>query len=51
MTYRVVEKDMRGNVLSVIATGKTERNAEAIADMAAFRRGVEESFFAVEPEL
>jgi len=33
----------------VIATGKTERNAEAIVDMAAVRNGVETEYFTTEP--
>lgn len=48
--YRVVEKDMSGNPVRVIAEGKTFLNAEAIVAMAVIRRGVEESFFAIEEE-
>ena len=49
--FRVVEVRIRdGVILSVLAEGKTERNAEAIASMAVVRRGVEQSFFRVELE-
>jgi hypothetical protein len=33
----------------VIATGKSERNAEAIVDMAVMRRGVDHHFFKTAP--
>ncbi len=36
-----------GEVLAFMAESKTKRNAEAVRDMAVYRRGVEESFFAV----
>ena len=48
--YRVIEKDMSGKPIRVIAKGKTEANAEAIVVMAVIRRGVDESFFAIEEE-
>lgn len=33
----------------IIATSKTEKNAEAIVEMAAIRRGVENHFFTTAP--
>ena len=36
-----------GKVLGFMAENKTEKNAEAVLQMAVCRRGVEESFFAV----
>lgn len=36
-------------VISVVAEGKTKRNADAIEDMAVMRRGCEDSFFSTVP--
>ena len=50
MKFRVVERDMHGNVIRVMATDKTAKEAQAFADMAVVRRGVEASYFAVEEQ-
>jgi hypothetical protein len=36
-----------GKVLSFMTENKTEKNAEAVVQMAVYRRGVENSFYAV----
>lgn len=36
-----------GKVVAFMTENKTEKNAEAVVKMAIYRRGVEESFFAV----
>lgn len=46
MTFDVVEVELREpHHVRIIASGKTEKNAEAIVNMAVMRRGVEHSFF------
>lgn len=43
--YDVVAVNLVTNTVRVIASGKTQENAEAIENMAVMRRGVEEEFF------
>ena len=47
--FDVIEKDFKGNRVSVIAQEKTKENAEAIVEMAVIRRGVENTFFTTRP--
>lgn len=47
--FDVIAVNIETNKVRMMATGKTERNAEAIEQMAVMRRGVEEEFFASVP--
>lgn len=47
--YDVVAVNLETKAERIIATEKTERNAEAIVDMAAIRRGVEGEYFVKRP--
>lgn len=47
--FDVVAVNMKTNKVRIIAAAKTERNAEAIENMAVQRRGVEEEFFNTVP--
>ena len=43
--FNVVAVNIKTKQERIIAENKTERNAEAIVNMAVMRRGVEEEFF------
>jgi hypothetical protein len=48
MLFDVIEVCIEsGKVLGFMTEGKTEKNAEAVVRMAVYRRGVENSFYAV----
>jgi hypothetical protein len=47
--FNVVAVNIKTGARRIIAERKTERNAEAIVDMAVMRRGVDEEFFTTEP--
>ncbi len=49
--FNVYAQNIRTGERRLLAEGKTERNAEAIVDMAVIRRGVEEEFFFAERAL
>ena len=49
MKYNVFAQNLKTSAKRIIAENKTQKAAEAIVDMAAMRRGVEEEFFFVEP--
>ncbi len=50
MSYRVIARSLADGSTRVIASGKTEADAEAIVMMAVGRRGVDEECFYAEPE-
>ena len=43
--YDVIAVNLDNSRVRLISEGKTEKNAEAIIEMAVIRRGVEEEFF------
>ena len=43
--FDVVAVEFKTNKITIMASGKSERNAEAIEKMAIMRRGVENQFF------
>jgi len=46
--FDVIEVSIKsGKVTAFMAENKTKRNAEAVEKMAVYRRGVEDSFYAV----
>lgn len=45
----VVAVDLVTDTVRIMAENKTERNADAIVNLAVMRRGVDEEFFAVVP--
>lgn len=47
--FDVVAVNIQTKAERIIETRKTKRNAEAIVDMAAMRRGVDEEFFTTKP--
>lgn len=47
--YDVVAVNIKTTKVRLMAENKTERNAEAIVNMAIMRRGVEEEFFTEVP--
>jgi hypothetical protein len=47
--YDVVRVNDETGIVSVIATGKTEKDAEAVFKLAVFRQGCDEAFFAEVP--
>ena len=47
--YDVIAVNVETNTERFIAQGKSANNAEAIARMAVFRRGVDEEFFDTKP--
>ena len=47
--FDVIEVDFETHKVRVLETGKSERNAEAVVQMAVMRRGVERSFFTTAP--
>ena len=47
--FDVVAVNLDTNRVRIIASDKTQRNADAIETMAIMRRGVEDEFFAVTP--
>jgi len=47
--FDVVAVNIQTNNVRFMAQGKTERNAEAIVNMAVHRRGVEEEFYTEVP--
>ena len=48
--YDVRAVNIRTGEERLLATGKTEKNAEAIIDMAVYRRGVEKEFYIAVPQ-
>ena len=49
MTFDVIAVNLETVRVRLIAEDKTERNADAIENMAVMRRGVEEEFFVTVP--
>lgn len=45
----VIEVNISTKVVRVLASGKSEQNAEAIIEMAVMRRGVEDCFYKAVP--
>ncbi len=47
--FDIIAVSLATNVVRIIAENKTERNAEAIVNMAVMRRGTSEEFFTEVP--
>lgn len=47
--FDVIAVNIETGAERIIEAGKSERNAEAIVNMAAMRRGVDEEFFDMKP--
>lgn len=47
--FDVVQVNFATKAVTLMATNKSERNAEAIIDMAVMRRGIEEGYFTLAP--
>ncbi len=47
--FDVVQVNYATKAVTIMATNKSERNADAIIDMAVMRRGIEEGYFTMAP--